>query len=68
MLKILSPSEAASLVDVREADEFASRPIPGSQSLPLSLPVNGPLACGMNSSLIFTCQIGRRGFGAAALG
>lgn len=68
MLKILSPSEAASLVDaghallvdVREADEFASRHIPGSLSLPLSLPDNGPLACGMNSSLIFTCQTGRR--------
>ena len=52
MLKILSPSEAASLVDaghallvdVREADEFASRHIPGSLSLPLSLPDNGPLA------------------------
>lgn len=68
MLKILSPSEAASLVDaghallvdVREADEFASRHIPGSLSLPLSLPDNGPLACGMDSSLIFTCQTGRR--------
>lgn len=68
MLKTLSPAEAASLVDaghallvdVREADEFAARHIPGALSLPLSLPDNGPLACGMNSSLIFTCQTGRR--------
>ncbi|WP_372918499.1 rhodanese family protein [Sandarakinorhabdus sp.] len=68
LLKTLSPSEAASLVaaghaalvDVREADEFASRHIPGALSLPLSLPDTGPLACGMNSSVIFTCQTGRR--------
>ncbi|WP_310475271.1 rhodanese family protein [Sandarakinorhabdus sp.] len=68
MLKTLSPSEAASLVeaghallvDVREADEFAARHIPGALSLPLSLPDSGPLACGMDSSLIFTCQTGRR--------
>lgn len=68
MLKTLSPAEAASLVDaghallvdVREADEFAARHIPGALSLPLSLPDNGPLACGMNSSLIYTCQTGRR--------
>jgi rhodanese-related sulfurtransferase len=68
MLKPLSPAEAASLVDaghallvdVREADEFASRHIPGALSLPLSLPDSGPLACGMDSSLIFTCQTGRR--------
>ena len=68
MLNPLSPAEAASLVaaghallvDVREADEFAARHISGALSLPLSLPDNGPLACGMNSSLIFTCQTGRR--------
>lgn len=68
MLKILSASEAAALVDaghallvdVREADEFAARHIPGSLSLPLSLPHSGPLACGTDSSLIFTCQTGRR--------
>ncbi|WP_033373749.1 rhodanese family protein [Sandarakinorhabdus sp. AAP62] len=68
MLKSLSPSEAATLVDaghallvdVREAGEFAGRHIPGALSLPLSLPDSGPLACGMDSSLIFTCQTGRR--------
>ena len=50
----VGPCRPALLVDVRQADEFASRHIPGSLSLPLSLPDNGPLACGMDSSLIFT--------------
>lgn len=68
MLKPLSPSEAdvlvkaghALLVDVREPGEFAARHIQGALSLPLSLPDTGPLACGINSNLIFTCQSGQR--------
>lgn len=68
MLKTLSPSDAkllldaghALLIDVREADEFAGRHIPGALSMPISLPDTDLLACGVNSNLIFTCQTGRR--------
>ncbi|WP_268893164.1 rhodanese-like domain-containing protein, partial [Sandarakinorhabdus oryzae] len=68
MLKPLSPPDAkllldaghALLVDVREADEFAARHIPGALSMPISLPDSALLACGVNNNLIFTCQTGRR--------
>lgn len=64
----LSPADAAAmidgghalLIDVREADEFAARHVPGALSRPLSLPDAGPLACGTGSSLIFTCLSGKR--------
>lgn len=68
MLKPLPPCDAAALIDaghamlidVREADEFAARHIPGSLSMPLSLGDGGVLACGHDCSLTFTCQTGRR--------
>lgn len=68
MLKPLPPCDAAALIDaghamlidVREADEYAARHIPGSLSMPLSLADGGVLACGHDCSLIFTCQTGRR--------
>ena len=68
MLKSLPPCDAAALIDaghamlidVREADEYAARHIPGSLSMPLSLANGGVLACGHDCSLIFTCQTGRR--------
>ncbi|WP_353199229.1 rhodanese family protein [Sandarakinorhabdus sp.] len=68
MLPQISPADAAMLlergkamiVDVREPDEFAARHIPASLSRPLSLPDAGPLACGTDVELLFTCQTGRR--------
>lgn len=68
MLPQISPTEAAALleqgkamiVDVREPDEFAARHIPASLSRPLSLADHGPLACGQDVELLFTCQTGRR--------
>lgn len=68
MLQPISPRDAAGLlesghallVDVREAGEFAARHIPAALSRPLSLPDSGPLLCGPDLQLIFTCQTGRR--------
>ncbi len=68
MLKTISPEQAAArledghaiLIDVREPGEYAARHVPGSLSMPLSIPDSGPLACGMDSDIIFTCQSGKR--------
>lgn len=68
MLSPIAPTDAARLladghallIDVREAEEFAAAHVGGALSHPLSLPDAGPLACGRDVPVIFTCQSGQR--------
>ena len=54
----------AVLVDIREADEFARRHIPGAISQPLSGWEAAHLAIGADRDVIFTCRSGMRTAGA----
>lgn len=71
-LKALSPQEArrrladgsAILVDIREADEFARRHVPGAISQPLSGWEAAHLSVAPGRDVIFTCRSGMRTKGA----
>ncbi len=50
----------AVLIDIREADEFARRRVPGALSLPLSKFELGPLPVPPGTDVIYTCKSGMR--------
>ena len=64
----LKPTEVADrlragravLVDIREADEFARRHVPGALSRPVSSFENGDLKIAPGQEVIFTCRSGMR--------
>ncbi|MEZ0242474.1 MAG: rhodanese family protein [Sphingomonas sp.] len=72
LLTPLSPAEAsrrigagaAVLVDIREADEFARRHVPGAVSQPLSGLEAAHLSVAPGRDVIFTCRSGMRTAGA----
>jgi rhodanese-related sulfurtransferase len=72
ILQKLSPAEVrarldagrATLVDIRESDEFARSHIRGAQSLPLSAWERARLAVDPDADVIFTCRSGMRTAGA----
>lgn len=53
-------SQGATLVDVRESQEFAAVHIPGSINVPLSRIAHGPLPAEVKKPIIFFCQSGAR--------
>ncbi len=71
-LKPISPAELkarldagrATLVDIREADEFARSHVPGARSQPLSGWENAHLTIDPDADVVFTCRSGMRTAGA----
>lgn len=71
-LTALAPAEVqarlsagrAVLLDIREADEFARRHVPGAQSQPLSRWESAHLSIAPDADVIFTCHSGMRTAGA----
>ena len=67
-LTSLSPADVADrvrqghvlLIDIREADQFARRHIPGAVSLPLSKFDLAPLPVLPGTAVVFTCKTGMR--------
>ncbi|MGE3142686.1 MAG: rhodanese family protein [Hyphomonadaceae bacterium] len=53
-------SGAATLVDIREPDEFAREHIPGAVSLPLSRLESGHLSLNTHGDVVFSCRSGMR--------
>jgi rhodanese-related sulfurtransferase len=56
----------ALLIDVREADEFARRHVPGALSVPLSTLGRAPLPAFDGTDIVFTCRSGMRTSAACA--
>lgn len=71
MTQRISPAEArrriaagATLIDVRDADEFARDHVPGSRNIPVADLASAPLPQG---DLVFTCRSGNRTAGCAGI-